>query len=36
VSGHEDIAIKIVCTKEGTAKTTVAMGIAPNLKSLEV
>jgi len=36
VEGHSHIAIKIPCNQDGSPKVTIATGIAPNLKSLEV
>src|SRR6266540_1764097 len=36
VQGHSHIAMKIPCNKDGTPKTTIVTGIAPNLKSLDV
>ena len=36
VEGHSHIAMKIPCNQDGSPKVTIATGIAPNLKSLEV
>ena len=36
VEGHSHIAMKIPCNQDGTPSVTIATGIAPNLKSLEV
>jgi hypothetical protein len=36
VEGHSHFAMKIPCDKDGSPKATVATGIAPNLKSLDV
>jgi hypothetical protein len=36
VEGHSHIAMKIPCNQDGSPKVTIATGIVPNLKSLEV
>jgi hypothetical protein len=36
VEGHSHFAMKIPCDKDGSPKATVATGIAPHLKSLDV
>lgn len=36
IEGHSHIAMKIPCNQDGSPKVTIATGIAPNLKSLEV
>jgi hypothetical protein len=36
VEGHSHIAMKIPCNQDGSPKVTIATGISPNLKSLEV
>jgi hypothetical protein len=36
VEGHSHIAMKIPCNENGSPKVTVAAGVAPNLKSLNI
>lgn len=36
IEGHSHIAMKIPCNQDGSPKVTIATGIGPNLKSLEV
>lgn len=36
VEGHSHIAMKIPCNEEGSPKVTIATGVVPNLKSLDI
>jgi hypothetical protein len=36
VEGHSHIALKIPCNQDGSPKVTIATGVVPNLKSLDI